>query len=60
MITVGLIIGSMRENRESIGILDWMIEKLADYKEIVPKILDLKNYELPFFGEDKNKDVVKQ
>jgi NAD(P)H-dependent FMN reductase len=60
MITVGLIIGSMRENRESIGILNWIIEKLTIHEEVEPKILDLKNYSLPFFGEDTNKDMVKK
>jgi len=54
---LGIIIGSMRKERQSTDILDWILSHISNYNNIVPVVLDIKEYSLPFFGEDDKKEL---
>jgi NAD(P)H-dependent FMN reductase len=52
--TIGIIVGSTRPERKSIETAEWFQKKAGwfDGLEAEYKIIDLKDYPLPFFGED--------
>lgn len=51
---IGLIVGNTRNGRKADLILDWVLPELEKSKEIQWNIIDLKNYKLPFLGQDLN------
>lgn len=53
---VGIILGSVRTERQAPHIVEWVLQHLSNYNDIVPIVLDLKDYNLPFFGDIENND----
>ncbi|EFA86752.1 putative reductase [Heterostelium album PN500] len=52
MKSVGVIIGSIRDNRVGDKVAHWFFEKSGVKKNLNAEILDLKKFNLPFFNED--------
>lgn len=54
---VGVILGSVRTERDGLYILEWILNHLKSYDNIEPVVLDIKQYNLPFFGDIENKSL---
>lgn len=50
-INLKIIMGSTREGRFSDKVANWINEELKKYEEVVAEIIDLRDYEMPFFNE---------
>lgn len=50
-INIKIIIGSTREGRFSDKVASWIAQELKKQKEVAFEILDLRDYEMPFFNE---------
>jgi NAD(P)H-dependent FMN reductase len=55
---IGIILGSSREGRVSPSIGDWVIEIARKNLEAVFEIVDVVDYNLPFYGENNIQDPV--
>jgi NAD(P)H-dependent FMN reductase len=51
MTKIGVILGSMREQRHGAYILSWLLEQAPQDSETEIVVLDLQNYNMPFFGQ---------
>jgi len=51
MLNVGLIVGSTRPNRFADTPVRWLVEGAAARSDLRLTVLDLRDYELPFFNE---------
>lgn len=57
---IGIIVGSTRPNRMSINIAEWLKEEYELISDNEFVLLDLKDFPLPFYGEeDKHKVILK-
>lgn len=59
LLNVKIILGSTRENRFSDKVGNWVWEQTKKHQNVEPEILDLKEYNLPFYDETKNNESVK-
>ncbi len=50
-LNVKVIAGSTREGRFSLKAAEWIAGELSKFEDIDAEILDLKDYEMPFFNE---------
>lgn len=50
---LGIILGSVRDIREGEDILQWVLKFLEAYQSIKPIVLDIKEFDLPFFGTNE-------
>lgn len=48
---IGLIVGSVRENRFADKVAPWISELAARRDDLALEIVDLKDYALPFFSD---------
>jgi NAD(P)H-dependent FMN reductase len=51
MLKVGLIVGSTRPNRFADKPVQWLVEGASARRDLRLTVLDLRDYELPFFNE---------
>jgi NAD(P)H-dependent FMN reductase len=51
MLKIDVILGSTRENRFSEQPGKWIMETLTNYKEIDAELIDLRDWDLPFYDE---------
>lgn len=57
---IGIILGSTREGRLSPAVGNWVLEIANERNDAEYEIVDLRDYKLPFFGEEgNNEEVVK-
>lgn len=50
-LNIKIIVGSTREGRFSDKAASWIAEEIKKHKEVAVEVLDLRNYEMPFFNE---------
>lgn len=55
---IGVILGSTREGRVSPQVGKWLVEKLQDNDSATFELIDIKDYDLPFFGTSSNQEPV--
>lgn len=53
---VKIILGSTRENRFSDKVGEWISQEIKKHENVVIEILDLRDYDLPFYDEAKAND----
>lgn len=54
MLKIGIILGSVREERNGLAVATWTTEKAIEFsnqEEVHFELVDLKNYDLPFLGK---------
>jgi NAD(P)H-dependent FMN reductase len=51
MITIAVIVGSTRQGRFSEKPAQWILQHLRNRKEIAARLLDLRDYPMPFFDQ---------
>ncbi len=51
---IGIILGSVREKRSGERVARWAERKLAEIHGVEPVLLDLKEFDLPFYSEALN------
>lgn len=51
---LGIILGSIREIRRGERVAKWLIPLLEQYKDYEVELLDLNDFELPFFNESNS------
>lgn len=51
MLPVGLIVGSTRPNRFADKPVEWLVEGASARRDLQLTVLDLRDFELPFFNE---------
>lgn len=57
-LSIGIIVGSTRENRLSIQPAQWILEKAARAPGVQAELIDLRDYPLPFYNEARSpKDI---
>jgi NAD(P)H-dependent FMN reductase len=49
-IKVGIITGSTREGRASLDVANWVLDNIKGSEGVSYDIIDIKDYDLPFFG----------
>lgn len=60
LVKIKIILGSIRENRFSDKTGNWVLEQIKKHQDVAAEILDLREYNLPFYDETKkNEDVEK-
>lgn len=57
---IKIILGSTRENRFSDKVGDWVLEQIKKHQNIEVEILDLREYNLPFYDESKKNENVER
>lgn len=60
LIKIKIILGSTRENRFSDKAGNWVLEQIKKHQDVEAEILDLRDYNLPFYDETKENDNVKK
>jgi len=48
---VGVVIGTIREGRQSPKQAKWVMNALKDFEDVEAELIDLKDYPMPFFDE---------
>lgn len=56
---IAVILGSTREIRRGARVAKWLMPQLATREDINVELLDLKDYPLPFFDEEKSPEGLK-
>lgn len=51
MTTISVIVGSTRPRRLSEKVAAWIFKELSQISDVRPKMLDLRDFELPFFDQ---------
>ncbi len=59
MYTLSIILGSTRPNRTSEKVLPWLQAELARHPDFTSKVLDLRDYDLPFYDQPTSPSSVK-
>ena len=57
---VGIILGTTRHGRVSPQVGQWVLEQMKDYPEVNATIIDVKEFDLPFYGNIKDVTNVKK
>lgn len=55
---IGIILSTTRPERVSEDIGNWVLEKSKQFSEATYNIVDLKDYKMPFYGEEGDMDAV--
>lgn len=58
--SIKIILGSTREKRFSDKVGNWIAEQIKKHQNVEIEILDLRDYNLPFYDETKENDNVKK
>ena len=58
MLHIKLIVGSTREGRFSEKIIPWLENELKKKKEIIYEVLDLRDYDMPFYDQPISPSMV--
>lgn len=58
MVQVKVIVGSTREGRFSEALVPWITKALAGQSEVEHEVLDLRDYEMPFYDQPISPAVV--
>lgn len=59
MLNIKVIVGSTRENRFSEKVLPWVTSELDTSEEISYEVLDLRDWEMPFYNEPMSPATIK-
>ncbi|WP_342527809.1 NAD(P)H-dependent oxidoreductase [Chryseomicrobium sp. FSL W7-1435] len=54
---VGIILGSTRDGRISPQVGEWLVEKAKQREDADYELVDIKDYDLPFFGTEESEGV---
>lgn len=57
---IKIILGSTRENRFSDKVGNWILKQIKGHQDIEAEILDLRDYDLPFYDESKKNENVEK
>lgn len=59
MLNLKVIVGSTREGRFSEKLLPWITDTFTQYPDLAVEVLDLRDYDLPFFASPQSPAAVK-
>lgn len=59
-LNIKIIVGSTRPNRFSEKVAPWLMQQIKNKNEISAELLDLRDYEMPFFEEPASPTVIKK
>jgi len=57
---IGIILGTTRHGRVSPDVGQWVLEQIKDNPNIKPIIIDIKEFDLPFYGNIKDVTNIKK